>query len=82
MPFMENSAIAPADMFDIVIDDPAYTSRLINTPNMPVGMTEHFIGLAASALIKDGGTLQIGIGALGDAVACATLLRHEDNGVY
>lgn len=82
MPFMENSAIAPADMFDIVIDDPAYTSRLINTPNMPVGMTEHFIGLAASALIKDGGTLQIGIGALGDAVACATLLRHEDNDVY
>jgi acyl-CoA hydrolase len=82
MPFMENTAIAPAGMFDIVIDDPAYTSRLINTPNMPVGMTEHFIGLAASALIKDGGTLQIGIGALGDAVACATLLRHQDNVCY
>ncbi|MEH6569541.1 MAG: acetyl-CoA hydrolase/transferase C-terminal domain-containing protein [Halioglobus sp.] len=82
LPFMENTAIAPVDMFDIVIDDPAYTSQLINTPNMPVGMTEHFIGLAASALIKDGGTLQIGIGALGDAVACATLLRHQDNAVY
>ncbi|MEH6581538.1 MAG: acetyl-CoA hydrolase/transferase C-terminal domain-containing protein [Halioglobus sp.] len=82
LPFMENTAIAPDDMFDIVIDDPAYTSRLINTPNMPVGMTEHFIGLAASALIKDGGTLQIGIGALGDAVACATLLRHQDNANY
>jgi acyl-CoA hydrolase len=69
-------------MFDIIIDDPTYNTRLINTPNMPVGMTEHFIGLAASALIKDGGTIQIGIGALGDAVACATLLRQQDNDSY
>ncbi|MEH6588670.1 MAG: acetyl-CoA hydrolase/transferase C-terminal domain-containing protein [Halioglobus sp.] len=82
MPFMENTAIAPEGLFDIVVDDPAYTSRLINTPNMPVGMTEHFIGLAASALVKDGGTLQIGIGALGDAVAYSTLLRHRDNDCY
>jgi acyl-CoA hydrolase len=82
MPFMENTAIAPGDTFDMVIDDPAYTTRLISTPNMPVGMAEHFIGLAASALLKDGGTLQIGIGALGDAVASATLLRHEDNATY
>ncbi len=82
LPFMENTAIAPDGMFDILIDDPAYTTRLISTPNMPVGMTEHFIGLAASALIKDGGTLQIGIGALGDAVAGATLLRHEDSTTY
>jgi acyl-CoA hydrolase len=82
MPFMENTAIAPEGLFDIVVDDPAYTSRLINTPNMPVGMTEHFIGLAASALVKDGGTLQIGIGALGDAVAYSTLLRHRDNPCY
>ncbi|MBT4522301.1 MAG: acetyl-CoA hydrolase/transferase family protein [Halieaceae bacterium] len=82
MPFMENTAIAPEGMFDIVIDDPTYTSRLINTPNMPVGMAEHFIGLGASALIRDGGTLQIGIGALGDAVASAILLRHQDNESY
>lgn len=49
---------------------------------MPVGMIEHFIGLAASALIKDGGTLQIGIGALGDAVANAVLQRHTNNDHY
>ena len=82
MPFMENSAIVPASTFDMVIEDPAYNSRLISTPNMPVSMTEHFIGLGASALLKDGGTLQIGIGALGDAVASATLLRHNDNSSY
>jgi acyl-CoA hydrolase len=82
MPFMENTAIAPDGLFDIVVDDPGYTSRLINTPNMPVGMTEHFIGLAASTLVKDGGTLQIGIGALGDAVAYSTMLRHQNNSCY
>jgi acyl-CoA hydrolase len=82
MPFMENSAQVGEDLFDIIIDDPAYSTRLVSTPSLPVTMTEHFIGLAASALIKDGGTLQIGIGALGDAVASATLLRHQDNASY
>lgn len=82
MPFMVNSAKVSSDIFDMIIEDPGYTTKLINTPNMPVGMTEHFIGLAASALVKDGGTLQIGIGALGDAVASGLLLRHQNNEVY
>ena len=82
LPFLENSAIASDELFDIVIDDPSFDSRLISTPNMPVGMAEHFIGLAASTLIKDGGTLQIGIGALRDAVANAVLQRHNNNSAY
>jgi acyl-CoA hydrolase len=82
LPFIENSASVSDDFFDIIIDDPNYDSRLISTPNMPVGMAEHFIGLIASTLIKDGGTLQIGIGALGDAVANAVLQRHNNNPVY
>jgi acyl-CoA hydrolase len=83
LPFMVNSAIVPdEDFFDVLIDDPACNQQLISTPNMPVGMAEHFIGLAASALVKDGGTLQIGIGALGDAVAAALLLRQQDNASY
>jgi acyl-CoA hydrolase len=77
-----NSAKFDAEGLDLLIDDPACNHRLFSTPNMPVGMTEHFIGLAASALVKDGGTLQIGIGALGDAVASAVLLRHQDNKTY
>ena len=32
--------------------------------------------------IEDGGTLQIGIGSLGDAVAHACILRHRDNAAY
>ena len=56
------------NLFDIVVKDPIANKTLMSTPNMPVGVTEHFIGLHASALVKDGGTLQIGIGALGDAL--------------
>jgi acyl-CoA hydrolase len=82
MPFMVNSAQVAEDTFDMIIDDPAYNTRLVSTPSMPVGMEEHFIGLAASALVKDGGTLQIGIGALGDAVASGLLLRQKNNNQY
>jgi acyl-CoA hydrolase len=82
LPFMGNDAIVSDDMFDLVINDSACNTTLFSTPNMPVGMAEHFIGMHASSLVKDGGTLQIGIGALGDAVATALLLRHEDNPNY
>ena len=82
LPFMPNSAEVPLEHCDILIDDPAANHTLISTPNMPVGMAEHFIGLAASTLVRDGGTLQIGIGALGDAVAAGLMLRHEDNATY
>ena len=83
LPFMVNSAIVESEEdFDVLIDDPACNHKLISTPNMPVGMAEHFIGLAASALVKDGGTLQIGIGALGDAVASGLMLRHQDNATW
>ncbi|MEM0953031.1 MAG: acetyl-CoA hydrolase/transferase C-terminal domain-containing protein [Pseudomonadota bacterium] len=79
LPYMTNSAEVSTEHFDLLIDDAASHSTLISTPNLPVDMPEHFIGLAASGLVRDGGTLQIGIGALGDAVASALLLRHQDN---
>jgi hypothetical protein len=40
---------------------------------------DHAIGLHASSLIRDGGTLQIGIGELGDAIVYSLLLRHQQN---
>jgi acyl-CoA hydrolase len=82
LPFMPNSAEVAPDSFDMLIDDKDANHTLISTPNMPVGMAEHFIGLAASTLVRDGGTLQIGIGALGDAVAAALMLRHEQNSTW
>ena len=49
---------------------------------MPVQPDEYFVGLNASTLVADGGTLQIGIGALGDAVAYSCILRQEHNSAY
>ena len=82
LPFMPNSAEVSEDLFDFLVDDPGACRTLISTPNMPVSVTEHFIGLTASTLVRDGGTLQVGIGALGDAVAAALLLRHQNNKSY
>ena len=49
---------------------------------MPVTPVDFAIGMHASALVKDGGTLQIGIGSLGDAIVYACMLKNEKNGVY
>jgi hypothetical protein len=63
---MPGDAELAIDAFDLLIDE-AEQRRLFSTPNMPVGIQDHCIGLHASSLVRDGGTLQIGIGAMGDA---------------
>ncbi len=82
MPFMEHDAEVDADFFDIVVDNPDYDRTLFAVPNAAVPLQDYAAGLHASSLIPDGGTLQIGIGALGDAIAHACILRHRDNADY
>lgn len=82
LPFMENDAIVSADDADAVIDDPVCTHTLFSAPNMKVAQTDYAIGLFVSSLVKDGGTLQIGIGSLGDAIAHALILRDRHNTAY
>ena len=79
---MPNDAEVDSSHFDAIIDNPDYDTRLFGTPNMPVGLQDHLIGYYASTLIRDGGTLQIGIGAMADAIVHACLLRHQDNQQY
>ena len=81
LPYMPGDAELPIDAFDLLIDE-AEQRRLFSTPNMPVNTQDHCIGLHASTLVRDGGTLQIGIGAMGDAVAAALLARQGDNAGY
>ncbi|MBF8744337.1 acetyl-CoA hydrolase/transferase family protein [Pseudomonas monteilii] len=81
LPYMPGDAELPIDAFDLLIDE-AEQRRLFSTPNMPVTLQDHCIGLHASALVRDGGTLQIGIGAMGDALAAALLARERDNAAY
>jgi acyl-CoA hydrolase len=82
LPFMYHDAMVPDATFDMVIDNPEYDYTLFSTPNMTVDMADYMIGLSVSTLVKDGGTLQIGIGSLGDAIAYSIILRDEQNDKY
>jgi len=81
LPYMPGDAELDMDGFDLLIDEKDHTT-LFSTPNMPVGVQDHFIGLHASTLVRDGGTLQIGIGSMGDALTAALLARQADNEAY
>ena len=82
LPFMYNRAIVEPESFDMTIRSPECQARLFAPPNMSVPNADYMAGLYASALIKDGGTLQIGIGSLGDAIVYACKLRHANNDDY
>ncbi|MDH5835603.1 acetyl-CoA hydrolase/transferase C-terminal domain-containing protein [Luteimonas kalidii] len=82
LPWLDGTAVVDADWFDLVIAPPGPHPKLFALPRQPVGDAEHAIGLYASALVRDGGTLQIGIGALADALCHALALRHVDNAAY
>lgn len=82
MPFMPNGAeVAPA-FFDLVVTDPAATHAVFAPPNNKVSSADYAIGLHASSLVADGGTLQIGIGSLGDAIAQALIVRDRHGDEY
>ena len=82
LPWLDGIAAVEAGFFDIVIAPPVPHPPLFVLPREPVGDAEYAIGLHASALVRDGGTLQIGIGALSDALCHALVLRHTDNAAY
>ncbi|MEZ5501952.1 MAG: hypothetical protein R3E50_04595 [Halioglobus sp.] len=82
MPFMEPDAEVSPEVFDLLVRNPRYNRTLFAVPNAAIPLQDYATALHASSLIVDGGTLQIGIGALGDAVAHACIVRHRDNGEY
>ncbi len=74
MPFMLGAAVLEMEELAMKLEPKAPYS-LFSAVRRPVSDTQHAIGLHVSRLIPDGGTLQIGIGAIGDAAANALLLR-------
>jgi acyl-CoA hydrolase len=82
MPFMTGAAMVDPQRIDFLIDDPRYDYELYCPPNPALVTVDHAIGMQVSALVPDGGTLQIGIGELADAVVYALLLRHQQNGSW
>lgn len=81
MPFLSGDALVASEWFDLVLDTDD-NSRLFAVPREPVTLIEHALGLHASTLVKDGGSLQIGIDALSDALVNALLLRQQRNAIY
>jgi acyl-CoA hydrolase len=82
LPKMAGDAQVKQAEFDVLIDDAAAHTTLFSTPNMPVDLQDHFVGLHASSLLRDGGLIQIGIGSLGDALVHHALKRALDNSRY
>jgi len=82
LPFMANDAQIAESEFSHVLEGKSSSSSLFCVPKSAVGLAEYAAGFHSSSLVKDGGTLQIGIGSTGDAVAYALIMRHTDNANY
>lgn len=82
LPFMYGDALVASDTFDFLVEEAAAAFPLFCPPNLPIPLVEHAIALNVSTLLRDGGTLQLGIGELGDAIVYATQLRHQQPAIY
>jgi hypothetical protein len=79
LPWLGGAALRREDDFDLVFDGPDCDFPLFQPPMRPASLVDHAIALRTAALVADGGTLQIGIGSIGDAIAHALILRHRHN---
>lgn len=82
LPWFGNDAALARDTFDLVLEPTNRPMHLFPVPDMPVEPADYLIGFYAANMVRDGGTLQLGIGALGSAVVYNILFRHRDNGLF
>jgi hypothetical protein len=82
LPFMPGAGDLPADEFSAVLESAATDFPLFAPPSEPISNVKYAIGLNAASLVRDGGTLQIGIGQIGDALAQGLILRHRDSAAF
>jgi hypothetical protein len=82
LPFMPGPGDLPADAFSAILESPAIEFPLFAPPSEPITDSKYAIGLHAAGLVRDGGTLQIGIGQVGDALAQGLIVRHRDNSQF
>ena len=77
MPFMPGDADLNATDLDIVLDDSRFDYPLFTLPNRAVVDGDYATAMHVASLVRDGGTLQLGIGSLSDAVAHCLKLRNS-----
>nr|WP_010130354.1 acetyl-CoA hydrolase/transferase C-terminal domain-containing protein [Microbulbifer agarilyticus] len=79
LPFIGGDARVSESIFDFLLHGDTFAQEIFPAPNAPVRFTEYALSFHIASLVKDGGTLQVGIGALGDAICHALRLRHTHN---
>lgn len=79
LPFMPGDGDLPETEFAGVLQGPEVEFPLFAPPAEPVSKSKYAIGIHVAGLIRDGGTLQIGIGQIGDALAQALIVRQRHN---
>jgi acyl-CoA hydrolase len=82
MPFMFGPAAVAAETFDFLVEHSRYDYELFAPPNPRLRTADYAIGLYGARLVRDGGTLQLGIGELGDAVVYGLQLRQQQNAEF
>ena len=82
LPFMPGDGDLAADEFHAILDSEATQFPLFAPPAEPVSLTRYATALHVASLVRDGGSLQIGIGQIGDALAQSLILRHRDNASF
>lgn len=82
LPFMPGDGDVAASEFAGVLEGADVQFPLFAPPAEPISDRKYAIGLHAAGLVRDGGTLQIGIGQIGDALAQALIVRHRHNGKF
>jgi acyl-CoA hydrolase len=82
LPYMPGEAEMARDAFDMLLEPATPTYDLFAPPKEPVSLADYAMALHVATLIKDGGTLQLGIGSFADALAHTLMLRHTRNAEF
>ena len=82
LPYMPGEAEIRRDQFDLMLEPQGEPYALFAPPKQPVSLADYAMALHTTTLIKDGGTLQIGIGSFADALTHALILRQQQNSAF
>ncbi len=82
MPYMEGEAEIPGSSFDHILEGPAFEFPLFAPPKEAVSLQDYASAIHTAALVKDGGAIQLGIGAFSDALTQALILRQTRNETF
>ena len=82
LPYMLGDADLAAERFDFILDTGGDNFPLFPLPNRRVLPGDYAAAMHVASLVRDGGTLQVGIGSLSDAVAHCLILRHRHSEIF